>query len=86
MIKLMLLLTQFMRRTHITSHFIFSLLQDAFVESLNGPYLFKSMFEDDPEAATLSCLPGMASLLQTYPFFTLIFFFASIYWSISNIL
>uniref|UniRef100_A0A3B5A8M1 Dynein regulatory complex subunit 3 n=1 Tax=Stegastes partitus TaxID=144197 RepID=A0A3B5A8M1_9TELE len=41
--------------------------RDAFVESLNGPYLFMSMFQHDPEAETLRCIPGIASLLQTYP-------------------
>ncbi|XP_073351094.1 dynein regulatory complex subunit 3 [Pagrus major] len=39
---------------------------DAFVEYLNGTYLFKSMFKDDPEAETLHCIPGVASLLQTF--------------------
>ncbi|XP_026181242.1 dynein regulatory complex subunit 3 [Mastacembelus armatus] len=39
---------------------------DAFVESLNGSYLFKSMFEDDPEAETLQCVPGVDHLLQTF--------------------
>ncbi|KAM3863874.1 dynein regulatory complex subunit 3 [Diretmus argenteus] len=41
--------------------------RDAFVEALNGSYLFESMFTDDPEAETLSHLPGAADLLQTYP-------------------
>uniref|UniRef100_A0A3B5A4C1 Dynein regulatory complex subunit 3 n=1 Tax=Stegastes partitus TaxID=144197 RepID=A0A3B5A4C1_9TELE len=35
---------------------------DAFVESLNGPCLFMSMFQDDPEAEALRCVPGIASL------------------------
>ncbi|XP_031168742.1 dynein regulatory complex subunit 3 [Sander lucioperca] len=39
---------------------------DAFVEFLNGSYLFKSMFEDDPEAETLHCVPEVAYLLQTF--------------------
>lgn len=47
--------------------FTLSLLQDAFVEYLNGSYLFKSMFSDDPEAEMLLCVPGVAPLLQTYP-------------------
>ncbi|XP_034749717.1 dynein regulatory complex subunit 3 [Etheostoma cragini] len=38
----------------------------AFVEFLNGSYLFKSMFEDDPEAETLHCVPEVAHLLQTF--------------------
>ncbi|XP_040918810.1 dynein regulatory complex subunit 3 [Toxotes jaculatrix] len=39
---------------------------DAFVEFLNGPYLFKSMFKDDPEAETLHRVTGVAHLLQTF--------------------
>ncbi|XP_036944890.1 dynein regulatory complex subunit 3 isoform X2 [Acanthopagrus latus] len=39
---------------------------DAFVEHLNGSYLLKSMFKDDPKAETLHCVPGVASLLQTF--------------------
>ncbi|XP_070780011.1 dynein regulatory complex subunit 3 [Enoplosus armatus] len=41
---------------------------DAFVESLNGSYLFKSMLKDDPEAETLRCVPGVAQLLQTFEY------------------
>ncbi|KAM9362271.1 dynein regulatory complex subunit 3 [Symphorus nematophorus] len=41
--------------------------KDAFVEELNGPHLFKSMFEDDLEAETLHRVPGVPPLLQTYP-------------------
>uniref|UniRef100_A0A672G000 Dynein regulatory complex subunit 3 n=1 Tax=Salarias fasciatus TaxID=181472 RepID=A0A672G000_SALFA len=33
--------------------------KDAFVEFLNGPGLFGSMFEDDPEKETLHCAPGV---------------------------
>ncbi|XP_038566074.1 dynein regulatory complex subunit 3-like [Micropterus salmoides] len=39
---------------------------DAFVEFLNGPCLFKSMFKDDPEADKLHLVPGVAHLLQTF--------------------
>nr|XP_020471996.1 dynein regulatory complex subunit 3 isoform X2 [Monopterus albus] len=39
---------------------------DAFVEFLNGSYLFKSMFDDDPAAETLQCMPEVADLLQTF--------------------
>lgn len=42
--------------------------QDAFVEHLNGPSLVKSMLKDDPEAELIPCVPGVAPLLQTYPF------------------
>lgn len=41
------------------------------MEFLNGSYLFKSMFKDDPEAEMLHCVPGVAPLLKTYPFFSL---------------
>lgn len=47
--------------------FSFSFQQDAFVEFLNGSYLFESMFKDDPEAETLKCVPGVAPVLQIYP-------------------
>ncbi|XP_071777322.1 dynein regulatory complex subunit 3 [Centroberyx gerrardi] len=40
--------------------------RDAFVEFLNGSYLFDSMFTVDPEAEKLHCLPGVADLLQTF--------------------
>ncbi|XP_071329892.1 dynein regulatory complex subunit 3 [Trachinotus anak] len=40
--------------------------RDAFVEFLNGSYLFKSMLEDDPEAETLHCITEVADLLQTF--------------------
>ncbi|KAM6320108.1 dynein regulatory complex subunit 3 [Podargus strigoides] len=39
----------------------------AFVENLNGSFLFDSMYADDTEAARLACLPGVSDLLQTYP-------------------
>uniref|UniRef100_A0A3Q3QD03 Dynein regulatory complex subunit 3 n=1 Tax=Monopterus albus TaxID=43700 RepID=A0A3Q3QD03_MONAL len=37
---------------------------DAFVEFLNGSYLFKSMFDDDPAAETLQCMPEVADLFK----------------------
>uniref|UniRef100_A0A674JR99 Dynein regulatory complex subunit 3 n=1 Tax=Terrapene triunguis TaxID=2587831 RepID=A0A674JR99_9SAUR len=39
----------------------------AYVEYLNGPFLFESMYAEDTEAARLAYLPGMADLLETYP-------------------
>uniref|UniRef100_A0A8B9EZ06 Dynein regulatory complex subunit 3 n=1 Tax=Amazona collaria TaxID=241587 RepID=A0A8B9EZ06_9PSIT len=39
----------------------------AFVEYLNGSFLFDSMFAEDTEAAKLACLPGVDDLLQAYP-------------------
>ncbi|CAM9528341.1 unnamed protein product [Bubo scandiacus] len=39
----------------------------AFVEYLNGSFLFDSMYADDTEAAKLAHLPGVGDLLQTYP-------------------
>ncbi|KAM4598286.1 dynein regulatory complex subunit 3 [Polymixia lowei] len=41
--------------------------KDAFVEFLNGSYLFDSMFTEDLEAEKLGYLPGVAELVQTYP-------------------
>ncbi|XP_064008781.1 dynein regulatory complex subunit 3 isoform X3 [Pogoniulus pusillus] len=38
----------------------------AFVEYLNGSFLFDSLYAEDPEAAKLAYLPGVADLLQTY--------------------
>ncbi|XP_028311571.1 dynein regulatory complex subunit 3 [Gouania willdenowi] len=40
--------------------------KDAFVEFLNESHLFKSMFVDDPEAETLQCHPGIASLKKKF--------------------
>ncbi|KAM8798401.1 dynein regulatory complex subunit 3 [Eudromia elegans] len=39
----------------------------AFVENLNGSFLFDSMYEEDAEAAKLAYLPGVDELLQEYP-------------------
>lgn len=38
----------------------------AFVEDLNGPWLFESMYADDPEAGKLGALPGMEEILNAY--------------------
>lgn len=38
----------------------------AFVEDLNGPWLFESMYTDDPEAGKLGALPGMEEILNGY--------------------
>ncbi|KAM6957037.1 dynein regulatory complex subunit 3 [Aplochiton taeniatus] len=40
----------------------------AFVEHLNGPYLFDSMYAEDPEANKLGHLPGVGLLLDSYPY------------------
>ncbi|XP_077069908.1 dynein regulatory complex subunit 3 [Siphateles boraxobius] len=40
--------------------------KDAFVEFLNGPQLFDSMFAEDPDAEKLALLPGMEALLETF--------------------
>lgn len=42
--------------------------QLAYVEDLNGPWLFDSMYVDDPEAGKLAALPGMEELLAAYPY------------------
>ncbi|NXU19706.1 DRC3 protein, partial [Pardalotus punctatus] len=39
----------------------------AFVEHLNGSFLFDSLYEEDTEAAKLASLPGVEDLLQAYP-------------------
>ncbi|NXQ71612.1 DRC3 protein, partial [Quiscalus mexicanus] len=39
----------------------------AFVEYLNGPFLFDSLHEEDGEATKLVSLPGVEELLQAYP-------------------
>ncbi|NXR11303.1 DRC3 protein, partial [Semnornis frantzii] len=39
----------------------------AFVEYLNGSFLFDSLYAEDPEAAKLAYLPGVGDLLQIYP-------------------
>lgn len=39
------------------------------MEYLNGPQLFDSMFADDIEASKLAHLPGVATLLESYPSF-----------------
>ncbi|XP_077980345.1 dynein regulatory complex subunit 3-like isoform X2 [Glandiceps talaboti] len=40
--------------------------KDAYVENLNGPHLFESMFADDAEAPKLAALPGVEELLLTF--------------------
>uniref|UniRef100_A0ACB8FKR2 Dynein regulatory complex subunit 3 n=1 Tax=Sphaerodactylus townsendi TaxID=933632 RepID=A0ACB8FKR2_9SAUR len=39
----------------------------AYVEYLNGSFLFDSMYAEDPEASKLAYLPGVPELLETYP-------------------
>ncbi|EDL01192.1 mCG8808 [Mus musculus] len=38
----------------------------AFVEHLNGPFLFDSMYSEDVEGNKLSYLPGVRELLEAY--------------------
>lgn len=42
-------------------------LQTAFVEHLNGSFLFDSMYAEDSEGNKLSYLPGVSELLEAYP-------------------
>lgn len=42
--------------------------QMAFVEHLDGSFLFDSMYSEDVEGNKLSYLPGVGELLETYPF------------------
>lgn len=44
-------------------------VQEAYVENLNGPYLFDTMFEEDPDASKLAALPGVDELLAVYPLY-----------------
>ena len=51
----------------ITVPFYFNYIsQEAYVEDLNGPALFESMFAEDAEASKLAQLPGVADLLTVY--------------------
>lgn len=43
-------------------------MQAAFVEHLNGPFLFDSMYAEDVEGNKLACLHGAGELLEAYPF------------------
>ncbi|KAE8578800.1 hypothetical protein XENTR_v10023778 [Xenopus tropicalis] len=38
----------------------------AYVENLNGPFLFESMYADDADGTKLSGLPGVAELMDSY--------------------
>ncbi|XP_062820661.1 dynein regulatory complex subunit 3 isoform X2 [Anolis carolinensis] len=40
--------------------------KSAYVEYLNGPFLFDSMYAEDPEASKLVYLPGVPELLENY--------------------
>lgn len=42
--------------------------QMAFIEHLDGSFLFDSMYSEDAEGNKLSYLPGVGELLETYPF------------------
>lgn len=42
--------------------------QMAFMEHLDGSFLFDSMYSEDVEGNKLSYLPGVGELLETYPF------------------
>nr|KAF6274169.1 dynein regulatory complex subunit 3 [Myotis myotis] len=42
--------------------------QAAFVEHLNGSFLFDSMYADDVEGSKLAALHGVGELLEAYPF------------------
>ncbi|KAG2456112.1 DRC3 protein, partial [Polypterus senegalus] len=46
---------------------VLQLHKDAFVEHLNGPFLFDSLFAEDTEGSKLVQLPEVVPLLETYP-------------------
>uniref|UniRef100_A0A8C5WD39 Dynein regulatory complex subunit 3 n=1 Tax=Leptobrachium leishanense TaxID=445787 RepID=A0A8C5WD39_9ANUR len=39
----------------------------AFVEYLNGPFFFESMYVEDPEGTKIAPLPGVTELMDSYP-------------------
>lgn len=41
--------------------------QMAFIEHLNGTFLFDSLYAEDMEGNKLSYLPGVVELLEAYP-------------------
>ncbi|KAK7827392.1 hypothetical protein U0070_026598 [Myodes glareolus] len=43
----------------------------AFIEHLDGSFLFDSMYSEDVEGNKLSYLPGVGELLETYPFWVI---------------
>lgn len=44
----------------------FATQKEAYVENLDGSYLFDTMFEEDPDASKLAALPGVDELLLVY--------------------
>uniref|UniRef100_A0A8C7YWC1 Dynein regulatory complex subunit 3 n=1 Tax=Oryzias sinensis TaxID=183150 RepID=A0A8C7YWC1_9TELE len=46
-----------------------NLHKEAFVEYLDGPHLFKSMFDEDMFSSDVHSVPGIEDLLQSYPLF-----------------
>lgn len=42
--------------------------QLAFIDHLDGSFLFDSMYSEDVEGNKLSYLPGVGELLEAYPF------------------
>uniref|UniRef100_A0A3Q3DJ41 Dynein regulatory complex subunit 3 n=1 Tax=Hippocampus comes TaxID=109280 RepID=A0A3Q3DJ41_HIPCM len=47
---------------------ILQMHEDAFVEQMNGDYLYKNIIQNDTELKKLQCLPGVDELLEAYPF------------------
>ena len=46
---------------------LYIVLQLAFVENLNGPQLFESMYAEDAEGQKLGKMPGVSEMLDIYP-------------------
>jgi hypothetical protein len=44
-------------------------MQAAYVEDLNGPQLFDSMYADDADGQKLNQMPGVDEMIQSYPFY-----------------
>nr|XP_045232181.1 dynein regulatory complex subunit 3 isoform X6 [Macaca fascicularis] len=54
------------RQEELEKHKVCFCLQTAFVEHLNGSFLFDSMYAEDSEGNKLSYLPGVSELLEAY--------------------
>jgi hypothetical protein len=46
------------------------MLQEAYVDGLNGPDLFEGMYADDTEGKKLKEMPGVDELVMLYPLYT----------------
>ena len=47
--------------------FLSNLVQEGYVEGMNGPTLFEGMYADDTEGKKMKEMPGVDELVMTYP-------------------